>query len=53
MSLNLFALIIKICEDSNIEANLEEIGRINGIINSLVARGISPNWIKENLEVLI
>lgn len=53
MSLNLYGLIIKICEENNINANLEQIGKINKDINNLISRGICKEWIKNNLEILL
>ncbi|MDF2701019.1 MAG: hypothetical protein K0Q49_2583 [Haloplasmataceae bacterium] len=53
MSLNLYSIIIKVLNENGHEANLEQIGRINDSINSLIARGINPEWIKSNIEVLI
>jgi hypothetical protein len=52
MSLNLYSLIIKTCEENNINANLKTIGRINDTINNLIGRGINPQWIQNNIEVL-
>lgn len=53
MSLNLYNLIIKTAREMDKDINLEEIGAINDIINSLIARGINPDFIKNNLEILL
>ena len=53
MSLNLYSLIIEACNNNNVDVNLEQISKINDTINDLVVRGINPDWIKSNLEVLI
>lgn len=53
MSLNLYSLIIKTCEENNINANLEEIGKVNDSINDLISRGICKEWIECNLDILL
>ncbi len=53
MSLNLYNLIIKTAEERGQDVDLYEIGKINDDINQLVKRGINPNWITNNLEVLL
>jgi len=53
MSLNLYGLIIKVATDNNINMTLDEIGRINNVINNLIGRKINPIWIEHNLETLI
>lgn len=53
MSLNLYSLIIKKCEENNIDVNLEQIGKINASINNLISRGINKSWIENNLEILL
>lgn len=52
MSLNLYSLIIKVAEEKNIDMTLEDIGKINNVINSLIARNINPLWIENNIETL-
>lgn len=53
MSLNLYNLIIKTAREMDKDINLEEIGVINDTINSLITRGINPDFIKNNLEILL
>ncbi|NSB12096.1 hypothetical protein [Clostridium beijerinckii] len=53
MSFNLYSQIIKVLNENGQDANLEEIGKINNIINNLISRNINREWIKNNLEVLI
>lgn len=53
MSLNLYSLIIKAANENNIDVNLEQIGKINDSINNLIERGINPQWIESNIEILL
>jgi hypothetical protein len=53
ISLNLYSLIIKVANENNIDMNLETIGRINDSINNLISRNIDPQWIENNIEVLL
>lgn len=53
MSFNLYSQIIKVLNENELDANLEQIGKLNNVINDLVARGISVEFILNNLEVLI
>lgn len=53
MSLNLYSLIIKVLNENNMEANLEEIGKVNDSINGLISRGICTEWIQNNIELLL
>lgn len=53
MKYNFFEAIIKICNKHDINATLKFIGDVNKKINELIDRGISENWIKENIEVLV
>ncbi len=52
MSLNLYGLIIKTANENNIDMTLEDIGKINQSINSLIARNISQLWIEQNIITL-
>lgn len=49
MSLNLYNLIIKTANEMDKDINLQQIGAIN----DLIARGINPDFIKNNLEILL
>lgn len=53
MSLNLYNLIIKTANEMGQDVTLDEIGKINNNINSLIDRGINPDFIKNNLEILL
>jgi len=53
MSLNLYSLIIKVANENNMNMTLEEIGKINELINNLIARNINPVWIEQNIETLL
>lgn len=53
MKYNFFEIIIKICNNHNIDTNLKFIGDVNKKIDKLIKRGISENWIVENMEVLV
>jgi len=53
MKYNFFEQIMKVCNTYNIDATLKFIGDVNKKINELIERGISENWIKENMEVLV
>lgn len=53
MSLNLYGLIIKAANENNINMTLEDVGRINNVINNLIARNINPLWIEQNIETLL
>jgi len=52
MSLNLYGLIIKVATDNNINMTLDEMSRINNVINNLISRKINPEWIANNIETL-
>ena len=53
MSLNLYSLIIKAANENNINITLEDIGRINNVINNLISRKTNVKWIQNNIEVLL
>ncbi len=53
MSLNLYGLIIKAASENNINMTLEKIGKVNDSVDGLISRGISKDWIENNLEILL
>ncbi|WP_171983611.1 hypothetical protein [Clostridium beijerinckii] len=53
MSLNLYSLIIKAANENNINITLEDIGRINNVINNLISRKTNVKWIENNISILL
>jgi len=53
MKYNFFYLIINVCNENNINADLKFIGDIDKKINELLERGTNESWICNNLECLI
>ncbi|WP_155268505.1 hypothetical protein [Clostridium beijerinckii] len=53
MSLNLYSLIIQAANAKNINIMLEDIGRINDVINDLISRKTNIKWIENNIEILL
>ena len=53
MSFNLYSQIIKVLNENELDANLEQIAKINRNINDLISRGICVEFILNNLEILI
>jgi hypothetical protein len=53
MKYNFFSIIIEVCNNNNINADLKFIGMINDKINGLLDRGTNENWIENNIECIL